>query len=95
MDLPPEGATAGAGGGALPLAPRVSANGIPSLAPPPAAGSAGGAAGGPGGGGGAESVLEVLLRAAPAAAQAGLACGVAALCWPDADTASKAVTFCK
>ncbi|GLI64319.1 hypothetical protein VaNZ11_007546 [Volvox africanus] len=40
-----------------------------------------------------ECILEVLLRCQPAAAQAGLVTGVAAICWPDTDSAQKAVNF--
>ncbi|EFJ50786.1 hypothetical protein VOLCADRAFT_88659, partial [Volvox carteri f. nagariensis] len=79
--------------------------GIPGGAAPPGGPSSAGAVGAlinsrvsANGGDGAvpqESILEVLLRTQPAAAQCGLVTGVAALCWPDTESASRAVSFCR
>ncbi|GIL52037.1 hypothetical protein Vafri_7993 [Volvox africanus] len=77
---------AGGGGGVGPAGPlAVSASALVTLSPRVSTNGSGAVQ--------QECILEALLRFNLAAAQAGLVTGVAALCWPDTDSAQKAVNF--
>lgn len=65
-----------------------------------AAGLAGSGAQGSGAAGaapqpGSEPLFEVLLRTEPALAQLVASTAVSAMCWPDAESAQRAITVCK